>query len=157
MVEIGLSWLLLTGIYLALAGSPSLQEGAAALLCGTLSALWVRQVRACGDRHLRVRPPALAPVLPALAELPRQTARVGARLWRAARKGDVAGEDRCALPHAVANCPLARNYPEAAGACALSVLTASLSPDAYVLRLEPERGRILLHAFLPEGDEARAG
>lgn len=152
MAVVALAWLLLAGTYLALVGSFSPDEAAAALLCGGLAALWVRQIRSRGGRTLRLRATALAPLPVAFVKLPGQTLRVGACLWRAAWHGDVAGEDRAMSPHQVANCPASADDPASAGACALSVLAASLSPDAYVLRLEPERGRVLVHAFLPRSE-----
>lgn len=150
MVGIALFWIVLAGAYLALVGSLSAVEGVAALVCGGLGAVWVRQLARCGDRDVRIRAGALLPVLPVLARLPVETWKVGARLTRAALRGDVAGQDRAVPPSEAAGCPSRDEDPYGAGACAVSVLAASLSPDSYVLRLEPERGRVLLHAILPE-------
>ncbi|WP_210245081.1 hypothetical protein [Methylobacterium haplocladii] len=148
-MEVGLSWFVLTGVYLGLAGSLSAEEVGAAVICGGLGAIWVRQLGRCGDHHLMIRPAALKPLLTALARLPGETLRVGLRLLRAVVRGDVAGEDRAVQPAQAAHCPLNEDGPQTAGTRAVAVLAASLSPDTYVLRLERARGRICVHAILP--------
>lgn len=95
------------------------------------------------------------PVGAAFLKLPRETLAVGARLFRAAAAGNVSGEDRVVPPFEAARCPLHGDDPAATSAQAILVLAASLTPDAYLLRLEPERGRVLVHAILPDRGAAR--
>lgn len=154
MVEAGISWVVLSSLYLALAGTLTVPEAGAAAVCGGLGAIWVRQIGRCGDHHLIITAGSLRPLLPALAKLPRETLRVGLRLLRAAVRGDVTGEDRAVPPALASHCPLHEDGPRTAGARALAVLATSFSPDTYVLRLERERGRIRVHAILPADDRA---
>lgn len=154
MVEVGFSWLVLTGVYLGLAGSLSVDEVGAAILCGGLGVLWVRQLGRVGDHHLRIRAAALKPLPTVVARLPGETWRVGNRLLKAVVRGDVAGEERAVPPAQAAHCPLAGDGPQVAGARAVAVLATSLSPDTYVLRLERERDRIRVHAILPADGRA---
>lgn len=154
MVGVGLSWVVLAALYLALAGSLSADEVTAAGLCGGLGAVWVHQLRRVGDHHLQIRPAALEPLLTALTRLPGETWRVGHRLLRAVARGDVTGEDRSVPPAQASHCPLDGDDPRTAGARAVAVLATSLSPDTYVLRLERERGRVHVHAILPAGGRA---
>lgn len=149
MVRIGSFWILLAGTYLAFVGSLSLAEAGAALLCGGLGAVWTWQLARCGDRHLHVPVAGLGKLGSAFLKLPGETASVATRLLRAALRGDVSGEDRAVAPSDAAHCPLSGDDPETAYARAVSVLAASLAPDSYVLRLEPERGRVLVHTILP--------
>lgn len=144
-----LSWIVLAGLYLACVGSLSTHEAVAAVLCGGLGALWTRLLLRRGEAALSVRGPALRPLAGALARLPLRTGRVGPRLVRAALRGGVSGESRPARGGEAPGCPFG-DGPEASGARAISVLATSLAPDAYVLRLEPGRARVLIHAILPD-------
>ncbi|TXN23224.1 Na+/H+ antiporter subunit E [Methylobacterium sp. WL9] len=154
MVELGRVWVVLAGVYLVLAGSLNVNEVGAAVLCGGLGAIWVWQIGRCGDHHLVIRASALKPLLTALARLPGETWRVGVHLMRAIVRGDVAGEDRAMTSARAAHCPLDGEGPQVAGARAIAVLATSLSPDTYVLRLEPDRGWIRVHAILPTDGRA---
>ncbi|GJE57135.1 hypothetical protein [Methylobacterium thuringiense] len=67
MVELGLVWVVLAGVYLVLAGSLNVNEVGAAVLCGGLGAIWVWQIGRCGDHHLAIRAASMPPLSVVLA------------------------------------------------------------------------------------------
>lgn len=149
-----LAWLGLSLLYLGLVGSVSATEALAAAICGALGTISLRWLALCGQDALKVRPDALRPLVGSLARLPKESLRVGLRLARGVWRGGPIGTVRAATEGEIIGCPLRGDSAEEAGRRAVSVLATSITPDAFVLRLEAERGRILVHV-LPPGAAAR--
>ena len=93
-----------------------------------------------GAQRYAVDRPALGVLASAVAGLPAATASVGARL-ACGLVGPVAGER---IEHIFVCGP--RFAPRAAGRRAGVVLSASLAPDIYVLRMPRDADKILYHA-----------
>ncbi|KAB1072737.1 hypothetical protein [Methylobacterium planeticum] len=145
MLQFAALWLLLSGIYLLFAGTLSLTETAAAVLCGLLAAIWTRCAGDPGEIRFRLRPDLFRPVLRAASELPGQTFSVGLRLAKAAVRGGSGGSALTAASSTLSRFSLADSNPEARADRAVGILAASLAPRSYVVRLDPERGIVVMH------------
>lgn len=147
--EIGV-WIVLTGIYLVLAGQVSGTEAAMAVVGGGLGAAWTRAVRRASPRSYRFEIADGKALWLAVAHLPRATIGVAAAFAGASPS---AGPGRGPSRRFVRG---RRADPRAAGRRALAVLAASLAPDSFVLRVPERRDAMRLHALTdgaPEGDE----
>ncbi|MBV9841935.1 MAG: hypothetical protein JOY99_10500 [Sphingomonadaceae bacterium] len=130
------------GGYLMLAGQVSATEAATALILAGLLVAWcftdaarVRAVAEWGE-HLRRWWSAIVHLAPAVLH-------TGAKLVRAAVRGDVRGR---ALVIPFVHGP--QDDPSDGARRATAVLAASLAPDSFVVRLPPGRDKAVLHAIV---------
>jgi hypothetical protein len=137
-------WLLLTGLYLALADSRRLEEVVAALAIGALGATAAVLVRHERDVMLRPRPRWVAQeLLRALRAWPRDLALLAGALAR--------------RPHGrLVEEPFAATGedPADAGRRALAVAGRSLAPNQIVIVVDGERGVIVSHRLVDDGERA---
>ena len=143
MVAGGVTWALLTGIYLVLAGETSTTEVVAGLLTGLVAALLSVAVRKDAGRRFRFRgvPWLLLLGQPALV-LVSDTARVGVALARTILRGPEGAPDGSIMRQA-----FARGGEDAKDAARRGLVTLgiSLTPNTYVLRIMDERDEMRLH------------
>ena len=147
IVKLIAAWSALAALYVACTGTISVEEAVAAVLCGALGTVWVHRILCCGEASIALDAASGRSLLAAFAQLPRITARVGGRLLHAAFRGGVSGEVRPETRGESAADPVGRGA-QATGRRAVSVIATSLSPDSFVLRLDRECGRMVVHALL---------
>ncbi len=138
-------WIALALAYLVFAGSLSVNEGLATLVCATLGTAWWWVAGRRGGVRFRFDGAVLRPLGPALLGMPRQTARAGRHLIKAllGRAAGGATRDRSA-----AEIPWATPHGDTAPAVrAVGLFAASLAPDSYVLTLDREHGTVATHAL----------
>lgn len=143
-------WVVLALTYMVFAGSVSVNEGLAALVCASLGTLWWWGVGRRGGVRFRFDRGTLRPIWRALRGLPRETVQVGGQLVRALRGGGAGGgttRERSASDFAWAT-PDGATAPAAR---AVGLLAASLAPDSYVLTLDRDHGTVVTHGL----EEAR--
>ncbi|MEL6063814.1 MULTISPECIES: hypothetical protein [unclassified Methylobacterium] len=138
-------WVLLAVTYMVFAGSVSVNEGIAMVVCATLGTAWWWVVVRRGGVRFRFDRASLRPLGPAILGMARQTMRVGFHLARAVfgRAGGGATQEQSA-----AAIPWARPDGAIAPATrAVGLLAASLAPDSYVLSLDRAHGTVTTHAL----------
>jgi multisubunit Na+/H+ antiporter MnhE subunit len=133
-------WVLLTGLWLALADSRRLEEVVAGILVGAFGATAAILVRAQRDVVLRPRPRwILEALLPPLARWPRD-------LWALARalvarpRGRIVEEPFAATGE----------DPRSAARRALAVAGGTLAPNAIVVEIDAERGVLVRHVLVED-------
>ncbi len=134
-------WVLLTGLWLALADSRRLEEVVAAILVGAFGATAAVLVRAQRDVVLRPRPRwVLDALLPPLARWPRD-------LWALTRalvarpRGRIVEEPFEATGE----------DPRSAARRALAIGGGTLAPNSIVVEIDADRGVLIRHELV-EGD-----
>lgn len=135
------TWLAGAVAYMILAGQFSTDEVAAAVVLGGLGAGWHFAVMNDGARSFAFERPALRSAAAALLGFPGSTLRVGARLASALLR-PVEGQR---IEH-----PFHRGTsddPRDRGRRAAVVLSTSLAPDSYVLRLPLSEQAITYHSL----------
>jgi hypothetical protein len=130
--------------YLGLVGQLSAAEVGLALGCGLAAAIWAAALRTAGLLHFRFEAAAVGAALRALAHLPRAIAEVGAALLRGhggsvVRQHFIHGRDQ---------------IPADVGRRAMVLLTISLAPDKFAVRVPPGRDRLELHSLVPIAAQA---
>ncbi|WP_419831044.1 hypothetical protein [Methylobacterium sp.] len=141
------TWIFLAAVYGVFAGSISATEGLADVVCASLGTLWARRVGRIGDPAFRLRVGMLRPLAGAVANLPAQTLQVGFELMRAIGGGTGSGSIRIRPMASVFRVAPDDSGAEAQTERALGVFAASLAPRSYVLRLNPGRSEVVLHAL----------
>ena len=141
------TWIFLATVYDVLAGSISATEGLAGVVCASLGTLWARRVGQIGDPAFRLRVGMLRPLTGAVANLPGQTLRVGFELMRAIVGSTRSGSIQTRPMASVFRVAPGNSGAEAQTERALGVFAASLAPRSYVLRLDPKRSEVVLHAL----------
>ncbi|KMO39462.1 hypothetical protein VQ02_10030 [Methylobacterium variabile] len=142
MLRSALTWLGTLALYLLLAGEAGSHEVATGIVVASLMTAWAWRIRTAAKRHFRVSCAHLAPWGRALAGLGPATLRTGAVLARAILVGTHPG-------HAHRR-PFRRgpeDEPAERARRAGAVLLASLAPDSFVLRADPGRDEVLIHAL----------
>ena len=136
-------WVVLAVAYMVFAGSLSLNEALAGLVCATLATLWWWTVGRRGDIHFYIDRATFPPLGRALRGIPRQTVRIGLHLVGTVlgRAGGGTTRDRSAVEWSWAT-PTGDTAPAAR---AVGLLAASLAPDSYVLILDREHGTVTTH------------
>ena len=142
-------WIALALVYLAFAGTVSVNEALAAIVCATLGTAWWWGVGRRGGVRFRFDRAVLRPLGPAIRGLPRGTARAGGHLIAAMRRPGAAG--RTCLRSADGLDWATAAGPTAPAARAVGLLAASLAPDSFVLALDRAHGTVATHAL---GSEA---
>lgn len=138
-------WVLLALTYMIFAGSLSVNEGLAMVVCATLGTAWWWVVGRRGGVRFRFDRASLRPLGPAVLGLARQTGRVGLHLARAVIGRAEGGAIR---EQSAATAAWARPHGATASATrAVGLLAASLAPDSYVLSLDREHGTVATHAL----------
>jgi multisubunit Na+/H+ antiporter MnhE subunit len=133
-------WVLLTGLWLALADSRRLEELVAGVLVGAFGATAAILVRAQRDVVLRPRPRwIVAALLPPLARWPRDLWALARALVRRPRGRiveepfEATGED-----------------PRSAAQRALAIAGGTLAPNAIVVEIDGERGVLVRHVLVED-------
>jgi hypothetical protein len=142
MLRSTLAWLGLLALYLLLAGETGIHEVATGIVVASVMTAWAGRIRAEAKRHFRFSRAHLAPWGRALAGLGPATLRTGAALARAILGGTHPGRAH--------RRPFRRgpeDEPAERARRAGAVLLASLAPDSFVLRADPGRDEVLLHAL----------
>ncbi|HEY3912050.1 MAG TPA: hypothetical protein VGM07_19495 [Stellaceae bacterium] len=132
------AWVLLSAIYLLLAGQLPGDEIGLALACGAAAACWFGKVASVAERRFRFEPAAAAVAVRAVAGLPRAVVKVAAALVRGAG-GKVVRQ------------PFLRGRtgdPADAARRAAALLAVSLAPDKFALRLPERRAELELHSLV---------
>ncbi|MCJ2070734.1 hypothetical protein MKK75_18385 [Methylobacterium sp. J-030] len=143
-------WVLLALTYMVFAGSLSVTEGLAMVVCATFGTVWWWAVGRRGGIRFRFDRAALRPLGRAVLGMARQTSRVGLRLARAVVGRAEGGAVR---EQSAAGVAWARPDGETASATrAVGLLSASLAPDSYVLTVDRAHGTVMTHAL--EGEES---
>ncbi|TXN82812.1 hypothetical protein FV234_08665 [Methylobacterium sp. WL8] len=138
-------WIALDFAYLVFAGTVSVNECVAAIVCATLATAWWWGVGRRGGVRFHFDRAAFRPLGAAILGLPRQTTRAGRDLVEALR-ADGAGGRIC--KQSVAELAWATpNGPTAPAARAIGLLAASLAPDSFVLVLDRAHGTVATHAL----------
>lgn len=141
-------WIALALTYLVFAGTVSVNEGLAAIVCATLGTAWWWGVGRRSGLRFRFDRAALRPLGAAILNLPRQTAQAGRHLIEAVRTcgagGKICERSVAGLGWATPDGPTAR------AARAVGLLAASLAPDSFVLNLDRAHGTLTTHALRSE-------
>ncbi|TGE02309.1 hypothetical protein [Methylobacterium nonmethylotrophicum] len=154
MLRLPLVWLGTLALYLLLAGGAGLHEAATGAVVAGLLAAWDWRIRARAERRFAVSRAHLAPWGRALAGLVPATLRTGVALARAIPEGGHSGSRHPGHAH---RRPFRRgpeDEPGERGRRAGAVLLASLAPDSFVLRADPGRDEVLIHALGRESPPA---
>ncbi|TXM67277.1 hypothetical protein FV226_22250 [Methylobacterium sp. WL12] len=138
-------WIALDFAYLVFAGTVSVNECVAAIVCATLATAWWWGVGRRGGVRFHFDRAAFRPLGAAIQDLPRQTARAGRHLVEALR-ADGAGGRICEQSVAELAWVTPRG-PAAPAARAVGLLAASLAPDSFVLVLDRAHGTVATHAL----------
>jgi len=142
-------WFALALTYLVFAGTLSVNELLAAIVCATLGTAWWWSVGRRGGMRFRFDRAVLRPLGAALLDLPRQTVRAGRHLIEAVFGYGAGGATR---ERSAADVGWATPVgPTAPAARAVGLLAASLAPDSFVLTLDRTHGTVATHAI---GSEA---
>jgi hypothetical protein len=138
------AWTALFWFWMLLVGEWNVMELVAAAVAATLAATAAELVRAAARLRFRL-PPRLARALPsALGMVVVDFALVIGVLLRAAWRRE--------LPHGrfvVREFAAGDDDPDSFGTRAGTTFVASLSPNAYVIDVDPERDEVLLHDLVP--------
>ena len=137
-----LAWLGTLALYLLLAGEAGTHEVATGIVVASLMSAWAGRIRTDATRHFCFSCAHLAPWGRALASLAPATLRTGSVLVRAILVGNHPGHAH--------RCPFRRgpeDEPAERARRAGAVLLASLAPDSFVLRADPGRDEVLIHAL----------
>jgi hypothetical protein len=136
-----LCWLLFAAGYLLLAGQLTLDETMLALSFGLISALFSRALSRLGSLHFRFNPQAISAIGRALAELPTATGRVAVIFISAVIKGRTGRMEtqRFAIGRSHGSVAMGRR--------AVALLSASLSPDQFVLQTSEVDHSVMMHSL----------
>lgn len=137
-------WLRLAAVYVLLVGSLSVNEAIAGATCASLGAAWWAFAARRSGIRFRVSGPLLKMLIAPILALPGSILQVGASLARALTRRLSHGSLR-RPPEAETGWARA-DGPSAPAVRAVGLLAASLTPDSYVLRLDP-RGAVIEHAL----------
>lgn len=133
------AWVFSAVIYIGFAGQISTEEVALAVGCGLAAAIWIAALRHVAALHFQFERPAFGALSRALISLPRAVARVAGAL-ASGHRGEI-------VRHVFVR---GRDLdPADAARRAVAVLAISLTPDRFVLRIEPARDEIDLHTLPP--------
>lgn len=137
------AWLVAFAGYLLFAGSLSANELAtsAVLACGTTA--WMLVIRGCTRRHFAFSTAHVHVWLKTFGAAMPASARVLAVLARTDACGGSPGR-AVEVPFVRGN----EGAPRQRARRATAVLTASLAPDRFVVRAEPDHERVLIHAIV---------
>lgn len=143
MIRIAVVWCLGFGFYLLFAGTVSADELATAAVLASFATAWAALIRnAAAPVRFAVFRQLFAAGLRAVFGLVPATVRTWGTLLRAAVSGRSPSRATVAdFRYGVEDDPRERSRR------ALAVLGASLAPDRFVVRVDPERSRVLLHDF----------
>ncbi len=147
MIGTLLTWPAAFGAYLAFAGTLSGNELATGAVVATLTSLCAERIRARSEVEFAWRGDALVPMFKAFAGIAPATLAAGAQLLTA-----IAGRQ----PGRPIMEPFhygATDDPRERSRRAIAVLSSSLTPDKFVVRVESRRDAALLHQI---GESARA-
>ncbi len=145
LVWAALTWIVLAGFYLFLAGSGGTVEYIAMLFCCTLGTALAVGVSLVAREHFALRPAPRAVLKPIAALLP-DFFGVVRELVDVALHG--AGRHRGDYVHQPFD--FGANSPREAGRRAVTTIGVSLAPRTFVVRGERADGTLLLHGFPPK-------
>lgn len=131
------------GLYLAFAGALGGEQLVSAGAMAFVAVGVAAAIRRVANRPIAFSAAHLRPWSRAIGRLPIDTLRIGSVLLRAALTGGSPG--RAATPHFRFG---AIDDPEERGRRATAVLAGSLTPDTFVLHVEPGEGNAVCHRLL---------
>jgi hypothetical protein len=142
-----LSWCVTAAAYLVLAGQLSWSEVFTAVVLASLAALWSARLRRCSSRTFAVTGQHAGHWARAWIALAPGAWRVGCRLLRVALVG--------AAPTETSAHRVDFDYGRDADALergrrTTALLTASLGPASFIVRMRAGRGEVLMHRIVPE-------
>ncbi len=140
-----LTWIVLAGFYLFLAGSLGTVEIIAALVCCTLGTALAVGLSLVAHQHFTLRPAPRAILRPLAALLP-EFLTVGRELATVVFRG--AGRHHGDYVHQPFDFGAAD--PRDAGRRAMTTVGVSLAPRTFLVRGERSDGTLLLHGFPPK-------
>lgn len=138
------AWILSAATYIVLAGKASVEELVTAAICGFCAAICWQALDRVTDLPLRLSSAAIGRAADALVRLPAATGKVGLKLLQSVMMpvdGQVVMRE---LIHGQAR------HPHDAGRRAVAILSLSLAPGGFVLRLPEGRDLIELHMLTDE-------
>lgn len=147
-ITVAIAWSAAFALYLLLAGQVSAGEAATGAVLASLAVLWAGAVRGHAWRRLAFSRGHVRPWLRTLAGLVPATVRTGMALARVAALG---GSPAKSIQHRFVRGE--EDAPRDRGRRATALLAASLAPDSFVLRAEPSRDVVTLHAIVPAADD----
>lgn len=142
-----LRWMLWTAVYLLFTGQFSLEQGAAAGVCGLAAALWSASLRGVPGVRLHFEKGAVFALGRAIVGLPSDTAAVAVVLCRVM----VAPSSRGTAPGEVVREPFVRQSLLCAADAAyraMAVLARSMTPDSFVVRTPEDRAEMDIHQLM---------
>lgn len=137
-------WCVAFPAYLLTAGGASVHELATGGVFAAGAALFADLLARASSINFDLPDGSLRRSLTAIASLPRASARTGGALWRVAVTGR-SWTGSPAIPFQFG----ARDDPPERTRRAVALLLASLTPDRFVVRMEPEPGGTFLHTIVP--------
>lgn len=145
IVWAAVTWIVLAGFYLFLAGSIDTVEVIGMLVCCTLGAALAFGLSVVAQEHFTLRPPPRAILRPLAAALP-EFLTVGRELAVVALRG--AGRHHGDFVHQPFD--FGAETPREAGRRAVTLVGVSLAPRTFVVRGNRADGSVLLHGFPPK-------
>lgn len=146
-----LIWCAILALYLLFAGQTSWHEVATGIVLATLTTAWARIIQGASRRYFRFAPQFLAPLGRGLGQLFPAAFATGGVLMRVAFLGGRAGHaETHDFLSGASDGPgdsLGQSVDRARRACA--VLLASCAPDRFVVNLDRDSGKVLVHAIVP--------